>query len=149
MKTAERLQQTVRTLLDSQAQGVLATEHDRQLHTSLMAFSVTPDLHWIVFATYRATQKHANLLANPHASLLIDNRNNKSADYLDTIAISAQGTVYEVDAARLDELRMLFLDKHPQLGDFINAPDCVLLQLGVDNYRIISQFQNVATLQMS
>ena len=148
MATQEQLRQTVRTLLDSQAQGVLATQHDRQPYTSLMAFAVTPDLHWIVFATYRATQKHANLLMNPRASLLIDNRTNKSADYHDTVATSAQGMVSEVDVTRHGELLQLYLDKHPDLSDFVNATDCVLLKLEVESFYVVSQFQNVAVLQM-
>ena len=149
METQEQLLQTVRTLLNSQTQGVLATQHDRQPYTSLMAFAVTPDLHWIVFATYRATQKHANLMANPRASLLIDNRTNNSADYHDTVAISAQGTVSEIDVARHGELLPLYLDKHPDLGDFVRATDCVLLKLEVEYFYVVSQFQNVAVLQMS
>ncbi|NNJ94520.1 MAG: pyridoxamine 5'-phosphate oxidase family protein [Halobacteria archaeon] len=148
MATQEQLRQTVRTLLDSQAQGVLATQHDRQPYTSLMAFAVTPDLHWIVFATYRATQKHANLLANPRASLLIDNRTNESADYHDTVATSAQGTVSEVDLTRRGELLQLYLEKHPDLSDFVSATDCVLLKLEVESFYVVSQFQNVAVLQM-
>jgi nitroimidazol reductase NimA-like FMN-containing flavoprotein (pyridoxamine 5'-phosphate oxidase superfamily) len=149
MTTPEQLRHTVRALLDSQVQGVLATQHDRHPYTSLMAFAVTPDLHWIVFATYRATQKHANLLANPRASLLIDNRTNKSADYQDTVAISAEGTVSEVVVAQHDELLQLYLRKHPQLSGFVSAKDCVLLQLKVESFYVVSQFQNVTVLQMT
>ncbi|MFZ0469686.1 MAG: pyridoxamine 5'-phosphate oxidase family protein [Thiogranum sp.] len=148
MKTSEQLQQTVRTLLDSQAQGVLATQHDQQPYTSLMAFAVTPDLRWIVFATYRATQKHANLLANPRVSLLIDSRTNESVDYHDAVAISAQGTVSQVDGARHAELLQLYLRKHSELSDFVTAADCVLLQLEVERYYVVSQFQNVVELRM-
>ncbi len=148
MKTSEQLQQTVRTLLDSQAQGVLATQHDQQPYTSLMAFAVTPDLRWIVFATYRATQKHANLLANPRVSLLIDSRTNESVDYHDAVAISAQGTVSQVDGARRAELLQLYLRKHSELSDFVTAADCVLLQLEVERYYVVSQFQNVVELRM-
>ena len=114
-----------------------------------MAFAVTLDLHWIVFATYRATQKHANLLANPRASLLIDNRTNKSADYQDTVAISAEGKVSEVDLAQHGELLQLYLRKHPQLSGFVSATDCVLLQLKVESFYVVSQFQNVTVLQMT
>lgn len=149
MTTPEQLRDTVRALLDSQVQGVVATQHDRHPYTSLMAFAVTPDLHWIVFATYRATQKHANLLANPRASLLIDNRTNKSADYQDTVAISAEGTVSEVDVAQHGELLQLYLHKHPQLSGFVSATDCVLLQLKVESFYVVSQFQNVTVLQMT
>ncbi len=143
------MRQTIRALLDSQAQGVLATQHDRQPYTSLMSFTVTPDLRWIVFATYRATQKHANLLANPRVSLLIDNRTNESLDYNDVVAISAQGVVSEVDRELRAELLQLYLRKHPELRDFVAAADCVLLQLKVESYYVVSQFQSVAELRMT
>jgi nitroimidazol reductase NimA-like FMN-containing flavoprotein (pyridoxamine 5'-phosphate oxidase superfamily) len=149
MTTPEQMRQTVRALLDSQAQGVLATQHDRQPYTSLMSFTATPDLRWIVFATYRATQKHANLLVNPRVSLLIDNRTNESLDYNDVVAISAQGVVSEVDRELRAELLQLYLHKHPELRDFVAAADCVLLQLEVESYYVVSQFQNVAELRMS
>lgn len=149
MTTPEQLRQTVKILLDSQAQGVLATQHDQQPYTSLMAFAVTPDLRWIMFATYRATQKHTNLLVNPRVSLLIDNRTNKTTDYHDTIAISAHGTVSEVNGARHDELLQIYLRKNPELKDFVTSADCALLQLEVETYYIVSQFQNVVELQMT
>ena len=143
------MRQTVLALVNSQAQGVLATQHDRQPYTSLMSFTATPDLRRIVFATYRATRKHANLLANPRASLLIDNRTNESLDYNDVVAISAQGVVSEVDRETRAELLRLYLRKHPELSDFVAAADCVLLQLEVETYYIVSQFQNVAELRMT
>ena len=148
MSTPEPLRHTVRTLLDSQIQAVLATQHNRRPYTSLMAFAATADLRRIVFATYRATRKYANLLANPRASLLIDNRCNAETDYRHAVAISAQGVVREVDAARRADLRQLYLSKHPWLLDFVAADDCVLLQLDVECYYVVSQFQNVAELRM-
>ena len=149
MTTPEQLRQTVECLLDSQAQGVLATQHDRQPYTSLMAFAVTPDLRRIVLATYRATQKHANLLANPRVSLLIDNRISEPVDYHGTVAISAHGTTSEISGARHDELLQLYLRKHPELRYFVTAADCVLLQLEVESYYVVSQFQKVEELRMT
>ena len=149
MNTPEQMRQTVRALLDSQAQGVLATQHDRQPYTSLMSFTATPDLRWIVFATYRATQKHANLLVNPRVSLLIDNRTNESLDYNHVVAISAQGVVSEVNRERRAELLQFYLRKHPELSDFVAAADCVLLQLEVESYYVVSQFQSVTELRMT
>lgn len=148
MSTSEQLRCTVRALLDSQIQAVLATQRQRQPYTSLMAFAVTPDLRQIVFATYRATQKYANLLDNPRASLLIDNRCNNSADYRNAVAISAQGEIHEVDSARRAELLQLYLGKHPRLRDFVTAADCVLLQMDVECYYVVSEFQSVAELRM-
>ncbi len=148
MSAPEQLQRTVRALLDSQIQAVLATQHQQQPYTSLMAFAVTPDLRHIVFATYRATRKHANLLDNPRASLLFDNRCNDSADYRNAVAISAQGETREVDAAQRAELLQLYLRKHPRLRDFVTAADCVLLQMNVECYYVVSEFQSVAELRI-
>ena len=143
MTPPEQLQQTIRSLLDSQIQAVLATQHQQQPYTSLMAFAVTPDLRQIIFATYRATQKYANLRANPLASLLIDNRCNDCDDYRNAIAISVQGAVREVDRDRHAELLELYANRHPQLRDFVTAADCALLQLDVECYYMVSRFQNV------
>ena len=112
-----------------------------------MAFAVTSDLRCIVLAIYRETRKHENLLANPRVSLLIDNRPNKSIDYHDAVAISAQGTVSEVDWA--PGCCSLYFRKHPQLREFATATDCVLLKLEVESYYVVSQFQNVAGLRMT
>lgn len=146
--TPESLRDTVRTLLNAQIQAVLATQREQQPCTSLMAFAVTPDLRHILFATYRATQKYTNLLANPRVSLLIDSRCNAASDYRDAVAISAQGQTHEVGVDRYAELLQLYLTKHPGLRDFVTAPDCVLLQMNVECYYVVSQFQNVAELRM-
>jgi len=148
MSTPESLHDTVQTLLNTQIQGVLATQREQQPYTSLMAFAVTPDLRHILFATYRATQKYTNLLANPRVSLLIDSRCNAASDYRDAVAISAQGQVHEVGVERYAELLQLYLTKHPGLRDFVTAPDCVLLQMNVECYYVVSQFQNVAELRV-
>ena len=147
--TSESLRPLVQSLLNSQIQAVLATQHQQQPYTSLMAFAVTPDLRQIVFATARATQKYANLMANPRASLLIDNRCNDSADYRHAVAISAQGAAREVSEAKRAELLQLYLNKHPHLRDFVSDAACALLQLDVDCYYIVSQFQNVVEWRIS
>ncbi len=144
MTCSEPLRPIVQKLLDSQIQAVLATQRQQQPYTSLMAFAVTPDLRRIVFATARATQKYANLQANPRASLLMDNRCNDSADYRDAVAISVHGVTSEVSTAQRAELLALFLNRHPRLRDFVSAADCALMQLEVECYYVVSQFQNVA-----
>jgi hypothetical protein len=149
MTTNGNLRHIIQTLLNSQIQGVLATQHQQQPYTSLMAFTVTPDLRQIVFATARATQKYANLMANPRASLLIDNRCNDSADYCNAVAISAQGVTHEVREVHRAELLQLYLNRHPHLRDFVTDTACALLQLDVDCYYVVSQFQNVAEWRFS
>ena len=90
------LARRIAQLLDAQLVGVLATNqstptHSGQPYTSLMAFAHTPDLHYLIIATLKETQKHANLLQNACLSLLIDNRCNSVADYQQAVAISVIG----------------------------------------------------------
>ena len=148
MNAPESLRDTIKTLLNAQIQAVLATQHQQQPYTSLMAFAVTPDLRRIVFATARATQKYANLQANPRASLLIDNRCNRPEDYRCAMAVSAQGVVREVGAIDRTGLLQLYLDKHPTLRDFVTDDASTLLQLEVECYYVVSQFQSVAELRV-
>jgi len=134
--------------LAEQLQGVLATQDDDRLHTSLMAFAETADLSQLVFATLRETRKHANLLRNPHVSFLVDNRCNSALDYVAAVAISVQGQAGEVAADRLAELSALFLHKHPQLGGFVAQAGCTLMHIQVTHYRVISRFDAIETLQV-
>ncbi len=138
----------VSQLLGRQLQGVLATQDEDRLHTSLMAFAETPDLSQLVIATLRGTRKHANLLRNPQVSLLVDDRCNSSSDYSAAVAISVQGQAAEVVPDRLVDLTALFLRKHPQLVAFVAQADCALMQIEVTHYRLISHFDTVETLRI-
>jgi hypothetical protein len=42
-----------------------------------------------------------------------------------------------------------YLRKHPQLSDFVSASNCVLLQLEVESFYVVSQFHNITVLQMT
>ncbi len=135
-------------LLNAQLQGVLATQQHAQPYTSLMAFAHTPDLQRLIFATYRDTQKHANLLLNSAVSFLIDDRSNDPADYQHAMAISACGYARAIpDDERVMSLA-IYLAKHPTLRDFVTSPECALLSIAVSCYRVISQFQAVELLDI-
>ena len=73
-------QRQLRALLEEQQLAVLATSEAGRPYTSLVAFAVTPDLDAILFATERATRKHANLTTEPRVALLVDNRAHRERD---------------------------------------------------------------------
>ncbi|MBI5585022.1 MAG: pyridoxamine 5'-phosphate oxidase family protein [Deltaproteobacteria bacterium] len=137
------LRKRLTDLFTSQKLAVLATQREGQPYSSLVAFAATPDLRGLVFATFRSTRKFENLTADPRAALLIDNRSNQTADFREALAVTAVGEVVEiVDDLRTDYLN-LYLGKHPQLQEFVAAPDCALLQLEVETYIVVEQFQKV------
>ena len=136
----------INDLFNAQLQGVLATQQDAQPYTSLMAFAHTPDLRYLIFATLRDTQKHANLLLNSAVSFLIDNRSNDPADYQHAVAISVCGRSQAIPEDQHAALLAIYLDKHPTLSVFVSSPDCALLRIAVSCYRVVSQFQAVELL---
>lgn len=148
--------QRIGQLLSAQLVGVLATNqpmptqsgpthsgptHSGQPYTSLMAFAHTPDLRYLIIATLKETQKHTNLLQNAWLSLLIDNRCNSVADYQQAVAISVIGRAEVIPADAAARLQALFLAKHPQLRAFVTNPECALLRISVQCYRVVSEFQ--------
>ena len=53
----EGLEATIRRLIDNQPYAVLCTQGQGQPYGSLVAYSMTSDLAWAVFATTKATRK--------------------------------------------------------------------------------------------
>ena len=133
-------------LFKTQLQGVMATQQQEQPYTSLMGFAHTPDLRYLIFATYRDTQKHTNLLLNSAVSFLIDDRSNDPVDYQQAVAISVCGCAQAIPDAERAGFLASYLTKHPTLRDFVSSPDCALLRVAVSCYRVVSQFQAVELL---
>jgi heme iron utilization protein len=145
----------VQKLLAGQLVGVMATSQCEQAasaqscgqpYTSLMAFAHTQDLRYLIIATMKETQKHANLLQNASLSMLIDNRGNSAQDYEHAIAVSVIGRAEAVPEIEHTAMNGLFLNKHPQLQSFILLPDCVLLRIVVQCYRVVDEFQRTQVL---
>jgi nitroimidazol reductase NimA-like FMN-containing flavoprotein (pyridoxamine 5'-phosphate oxidase superfamily) len=149
MDNTANAKQTLTELFTSQLQAVLATQNQQQPYTSLMAFVATADLTKLLFATYRETHKYRNLVANPRAALLIDNRTAQLADHYSGIAVTATGSVKEVAPAEKEKLLQLYLARHPNLEDFVTCPACALMEMRVEHYYIVSQFHNVIDLFMA
>lgn len=148
MNTGLSHMESLRTLLETQYLGVLATHHGGEPYSSLVGFAATPDLKQLLFATGRATRKHANLVADARASMLVDNRTNRPADFTEASAATAVGVVEEVSEAESSEFDRIFLAKHPHLEAFVHSPSCVRLRLGVSVFMVVTHFQNVVELHI-
>ena len=138
------IRDSVRTLLKTTGFAVLATEDAGQPHTSLIAITPLDEGQRLVFATYRNTRKFTNLMQNPRVSLLIDGRYREAASGTpDGLALSAVGRVREVDASTLSHRLAAHLQRHPDLATFMQAPDCVLLEVEVDRYQVVRGIDDV------
>lgn len=129
--TDPSLAKRIAELLSSQLQGVLATQHRERPYTSLLAFAHTPDLRYLVFATYRDTQKHANLMHNAAVSFLIDNRCNAAIDFEHAMAVSVSGRAEVIPDADHSTFVELYAGKQLTLRDFVSSSTCALLRVDV------------------
>lgn len=80
--------------------------------------------------------------------MVMDNRSNREVDFHEAVAVTATGSVKEINRAERDRFQKLHLEKHPYLIDFVTAPTCALLIVEVDVYFIVRQFQQVTELHM-
>ena len=149
MDSTRQVRDAVHELFASQFLAVLATRHESQPYTSLVAFAATDDLKHLLFVTGRSTRKYANLKSEIRAAMLIDNRSNQVADIRHAIAATATGKTEEISKKADDHLKQLYLAKHPHLEEFVDAPSTALMMLNVDHYYVVSKFQNVRELHMT
>jgi heme iron utilization protein len=133
----------IQELLMSQKLAVLSTQDHGQPYINLMAFAAADDLKYLFFATSRATRKYANLMADARAALLIDNRTNQEADFVNAAALTALGKVWELLGREREQALSIYLNKHPYLKDFVISPNCSLLRLKVEKYILVTRFQEI------
>ena len=110
MEKTPEVVDNIRELLASQRLAVLSTQNQGQPYSNLVAFAVTPDLKYLLFATTRATRKFANLLADSRVSLLMDNRTNEEADFAEAAALTVLGQAWEVHGGDRQQLLAVYLE---------------------------------------
>ena len=64
---------------------------------------------------------------------------------MNATAVSAEAEVKEINEEK-EKLKKLLLEKHPELFDFLNEPNCELLKLEVKKYYYVDNFNNKQVL---
>jgi hypothetical protein len=64
------------------------------------------------------------------------------------MAATAIGTVHEVRKAKNSRLIRIYVDKHPQLEEFVWSPTCAVLDIRVERYCVVERFQHVTELHL-
>lgn len=144
-KTRHRIFQ----LLATQRLAVLSTQYHGEPYANLVGFAADTDLRRIFFATPETTRKYRNLTADPRVALLIDSRSHQEADFHQAAAVTAVGKAAVVDlSADGESAADRYLSRHPYLVDFLRAPTTRLIQVFVDRYVLVENFQEVMELRM-
>ncbi len=141
---SEMLRSEIKNLLEGQSFAVLSTRSDQEApHSTIVCFVSADELETLVFATPRTTRKFANLVARPETTLFIDDRTQFLGNLKDIWAIEARGLFREASADESSAYRALFLNKYPDLKDFVDAASSALCLLDVRSYDVVHQFQDV------
>lgn len=134
----------IRSLLESQTAGVLATERDRRPYANLVAFSFNADLRNIYFVTPCTTAKYDNLTMNPNCSLLVDRRTDNPDDFSGGAAITAVGRAVEITGEEKEEKMRAHADRLPGLAGFIDSPAMAFFRIEVESYILVKGLSDVS-----
>ena len=133
----------IRSLLQVQYCGVLATFGSEYPYSSLVGYAMSEDCKELIFATITDTRKYKNLKKSPNVSLLIDNRLNQVNDFKDAKALTVLGKAQELESKSKNDYLALYLNKHHYLEEFVTAPNCSLIKVTIRKYILVDHFQNV------
>ena len=137
-----KFKKSLAELFRSQNLATLSTHHAGQPYASLVAFAASDDLRQIYFATPTTTRKYANLSADSRVAVLVNSSMNQTSDFHRAISVTAVGKATDVTGKNRPRILGHYLAKHPYLEDFVHSPTCALVQVTVDSYYMVKNFQN-------
>jgi len=114
---------------------VMATAAEGAPHCSLMSYATNSNCREIYMATLKNTKKYRNLVANPTVSLLIDTRDANSKDK--TKALTVTGISQSVDDNKIEEIRDMLIQKHPDLKNFFNNPETRMIIIKITALQLL------------
>jgi general stress protein 26 len=139
------LKQKIKKLLEEQRFAVIATQGKTEPYTNLVSFLVRKDLKKIYFPTSKNTRKFKNLSKQSRVSILIDNRDNDPVDIENAMTVTAVG---ETRVIKEREIKYEFLKKHPYLKEFTDSNDCRMIEISVEKYILVENFQEVTRIDI-
>ena len=148
MVSKDQFRQRLKELFNTQKLAALSTHHAGQPYASLVAFHASDDLKHIYFVTPTSTRKFANLSADNRVAVLVNSSTNQAADFHRAISVTAVGKAEVVDGSDSETIMIQYLAKHPHLEEFVRSPSCALVQVAVDSYYMVKNFQNVMELHL-
>jgi nitroimidazol reductase NimA-like FMN-containing flavoprotein (pyridoxamine 5'-phosphate oxidase superfamily) len=137
------MKDAVASLLNQQAQCVLATLGETEQALHLMAYAVSPQLDQIFIASLESTQKVANMRANPNVTCLWDNRTGNNSDHIAGLAMSGFGQAHELTGEPAQSAQRLLLQRNASLQPLLSNPSVVIFALHIDRYQWVEGYTRV------
>jgi len=140
------VRKTLEAILSGQRSGVLATSFMDIPLCSQMAFVATHDLRTLIVVTPRQTAKYDNMSSNPNVSFLVSTARNEPSDPASAQALTVTAFATELDGERRHQAVNLFSRRHPDLSAFAAAHDSAVMELRVDSYSLVNNFQQLTRI---
>ncbi len=139
----DKILKCIKGVIEKQKIGVLATSGDEGPYQSLVAFTVLPAFHDIVFATEKNTTKYRNIKKMQKVSLLIDNRTEELDAFKNLIIITVVGEAFEVEGVFEEGPGKEYMNCHPLLGEKFLTKSSALINIKVKKYIVVSSLDEV------
>jgi uncharacterized protein YhbP (UPF0306 family) len=140
----ESVDRRIRRLVQTQPYAVLCTQGHGQPYGSLVAYAITQDLAYAVFATPRATRKFRLLTECDHVALVVDNRPEFPDRLMEVEGVTATGRAVMVEGDDdFERWARLLTERHAYLAKFVRAASCALFRIEIVRYFHVSRFQEV------
>jgi nitroimidazol reductase NimA-like FMN-containing flavoprotein (pyridoxamine 5'-phosphate oxidase superfamily) len=144
--TDPAIRAALESILDEQRSGVLCSCFMDIPLCSQMAFAADGDLRTLFIVTPKQTTKFDNMSSNPNVSFLISTARNEPSDPALAQAVIVTAFATELDGERRHQAVTLFSRRHPELGSFAAATKNAVMELKVDSYALIDNFQQVTRI---
>lgn len=144
--TDPEIRKTVEAILNGQRSGVLASSFMDIPVCSQMAFAVEEDLRTLIIVTPRKTTKFDNMSSNPNVSFLLSTAKNDPSDPGSAQSLTVTAFATELDGERRHQAVSLFSRRHPNLSAFAAASSSAVMELKVDSYSLVNNFQQVTRI---
>ena len=141
----QTLKDTLNDLFKEQRFAVIATQINDEPYTNLVTFLIDKDFKKIYFPTSKNSKKFENISKNSKISILIDNRGNTPNDINNAMAVTALGIAKEIKSQKIYSN---FLKKHPYLKNFVESSDSAMIEIKIEKYIIVDNFQNVKIINI-
>ena len=134
------MKHTVFSLLDRQAQCVLATQGDQGVALHLMAYAFSEDLKNIYMASLANTQKVSNMRSRPKVTCLWDNRTGNNRDHVEGLAVSGFGQARALNSKAAQPIADLLLERNASLKNLLSQPSSVIFAIHIDRYQWVEGY---------
>jgi nitroimidazol reductase NimA-like FMN-containing flavoprotein (pyridoxamine 5'-phosphate oxidase superfamily) len=141
------MKQLLSDVFEERLTAVLATSREDEPYSCLVSFVVTDDMKTLLFSTKRKRLKYQHMDANPRVSLLVDNRENSPQDLTHATSVTIIGGVEDVTGERREGLAELLLKRHPNMKEFIDSPDCAIMEVKIDRMVVVTNFETVVKIE--